>query len=127
MALALLAGYAWLVASGFLSLAIGSPRAGPAYDAILHALFVGFVFSMIFAHAPVIFPAVLGLPVAFRSRFYLHLALLHAGLLLRAAGDLAGAEPARRLGGGLNALAILLFLAQTAASLGRPGKQAEAP
>jgi hypothetical protein len=119
MAIALLSGQAWLGAAGLLGLAFGAVAAGPGYDAVLHALFLGFVFSMIFAHAPVIFPAVLGLPVAFHRSRYAHLALLHAGLLLRVAGDLAASEPARRWGGLLNALAILLFLAQTAASLGR--------
>jgi hypothetical protein len=121
MAIALLSGQVWLAAGGGLALSLGAPQAGPGYDAILHALFVGFVFSMIFAHAPVIFPSVLGLAVAFRPRFYAHLALLHAGLVLRVAGDLALLEPARRWGGMLNAVAILLFLAQTGASLGGRG------
>lgn len=119
MAIALLSGQAWLAASGLLAISLGAPRAGPGYDAILHALFVGFVFSMIFGHAPVIFPSVLGLAVAFRPRFYAHLALLHAGLVLRMAGDLALLEPARRWGGMLNAVALALFLVQTAGSLRR--------
>jgi hypothetical protein len=122
MAIALLSGQAWLAASGLLALSLGAPQAGPGYDAVLHALFLGFVFSMIFAHAPVIFPSVLGLRVVFHPRFYAHLALLHAGLLLRVAGDLALSEPARRWGGMLNAIAVVLFLAQTAASLGRRGQ-----
>jgi hypothetical protein len=42
------------------------------YDAMLHAVFLGFVISMVFAHASVIFPAVLGLPFEYRPAFYLH-------------------------------------------------------
>jgi hypothetical protein len=32
------------------------------YDITLHAVFLGFVFAMIFAHAPVIFPLVFRRP-----------------------------------------------------------------
>jgi hypothetical protein len=119
MARALLAGYAWLAAAGLLALSFGAPAAGPRNDAILHALFLGFVFSMVFAHAPVIFPAVLGVPIPFRPRFLAHVALLHLGLLLRVASDLAASDRGRRAGGILNALAILLFLASTAAAAAR--------
>jgi hypothetical protein len=64
----------------------------------------------------VIFPAVLGVAIPFRPRFLAHVALLHAGLLLRVGSDLAGFEAGRRAGGLLNALAILLFLESTAAA-----------
>jgi hypothetical protein len=114
IAVCLLSGYAWLAAGGALGLRFGPLAAGPAYDAMLHALFLGFGFSMIFGHAPVIFPAVLCLPVPFRPRFYAHLAVLHLSLLLRAVGDLAGWWPARQWGGLINGLALLLFLANTA-------------
>ncbi|RIK98251.1 MAG: hypothetical protein DCC71_21105, partial [Proteobacteria bacterium] len=120
MARTLLAGYAWLAVAGALALAFGAPQAGPHYDAILHALFLGFVFAMIFAHAPVIFPAVAGRPIPFRPRFYAHVALLHAGLLLRVAGDLGGSFEARQWGGALNVAAVLLFGVQTAAGIGPP-------
>ena len=42
--------------------------AGPSYDAILHTAFLGFVMTMIFAHTPIVFPAVLHLPVAYTPR-----------------------------------------------------------
>jgi hypothetical protein len=118
-AVCLLAGYAWLGVGGALMLGGGMPGAGFWYDAQWHALFLGFVFSMIFGHAPVIFPAVLLRPVAFAPRFYTHLALLHAGLLLRIGGDLLENALARRWGGLLNTAAILLFLASTALALAR--------
>src|SRR5579885_2849618 len=88
VALALLAGYVWLAVGGALWLRHGAVVAGFAHDAELHALFLGFVFSMIFGHAPVIFPGVLGIAIPYRRPFYLHLALLHAGLALRVSGDL---------------------------------------
>ena len=74
---------------------------------------VGIVISMIFAHAPIILPAVSGVHIPFRRRFYLHLILLHASLALRLAGDLAGQAAWRAGGGLLNAAAVALFLANT--------------
>lgn len=116
-ALCLLAGYAWLGTGGVLLLWGGPGGAGFGYDAQWHALFLGFVFSMIFGHAPIIFPAVLLRPMAYASRFYAHLLLLHGGLLLRIGGDLLESAAARRWGGLLNAAAILLFLVSTVVGL----------
>jgi hypothetical protein len=115
MACALLAGYVWLAVAGVLWTAYASMVDGPAYDASLHAVFLGFVMSMVFAHAPVIVPAVLRVALPFRPGFYAHLALLHASLALRLlGGDLAGNLTAWQWGGVLNETAILLFLAVTA-------------
>jgi hypothetical protein len=112
--ISLLSGYAWLAVGGVLALWYGGVMAGPAYDATLHAIFLGFVFAMIFAHAPIIFPAVLHLPMAFTPRFYSHLVLLHLSLILRVAGDLIPYWPARLWGGMLNVLVLLFFIANTA-------------
>jgi hypothetical protein len=117
IAVSLLAGYVWLAAGGVLALVFGGVPAGPARDAMLHAVFVGFVFSMIFGHAPVIFPAVVGRPVVFRPRFYAHLVLLHVSLLLRIVADMTGWMPGRQWGGLLNVAAVLLFLAVTASAM----------
>jgi hypothetical protein len=113
-AVCLLSGYVWLGLAGAIGLAYGGAAAGPHYDALLHAIFLGFVFSMIFGHAPIIFPAVLGVPVHFHPVLYGHLALLHASLALRIGADLALNQPARLWGGLLNAVALLLFLLATA-------------
>ena len=118
MAAALLAGYVWLGVGGVLWIA-GDPTqlAGFAYDASLHAIFLGFVMSMVFAHAPVIVPAVLGVKLPYHRGFYIPLALLHASLALRLlGGDLAGNLTAWQWGGGLNEVAILLFFALVAQS-----------
>lgn len=113
VAISLLSGFAWLGISGLLWLASGGVAAGPLYDAILHSLFLGFVFAMIFGHAPIMLPAVLGRPVPFRPAFYAHLVLLHASLLVRLAGDLAALPPVRQWGGLLNVAALLLFMINT--------------
>lgn len=110
-------GFLWLGVGGALGVILGAQFAGPWYDALLHAVFVGFVISMIFGHAPIIFPAVLGVPINFLPANYLHLGLLHFSLALRVYADLAGNIPLRMWGGLLNEVAILLFLAMTIISI----------
>lgn len=115
-ALCLLAGYAWLAAAGILALVRPPVGYGLEYDALLHAVFVGFVVSMVFGHAPVILPAVLGIDLPYRPAFYGHLVLLHASLALRVAADLMGWHVLRAWGGTLNAAAFGLFLLASAGS-----------
>jgi hypothetical protein len=123
VAASLLSGYVWLGLAGALALAGRGPFEGPIYDAVLHAVFVGFVFSMIFGHAPIIFPAILGGVSVFHPRFYGHLVALHLAMLLRISGDLDlawgdGAWGAARAWGGLaTAAAILFFMVNTVMSL----------
>ena len=127
MAVALLIGYAWLAVAGVLWAVIGQMADGPAYDAELHAIFLGFVMSMIFAHAPVIVPSVLGRALPFRRSLYVPLVLLHASLVLRlGGGDLAGNVAAWQWGGSLNEVAVLLFLI-TAATLVIRSRSPERP
>ena len=109
IAVCLLSGYVWLLVGGGLAVIYGGVPAGPIYDAILHSVFLGFVFAMIFGHAPIIFPAVLGVKIPYRNNFYAPLILLHASLILRILGDLAGAAPARQWGGLINEIAVLLY------------------
>jgi hypothetical protein len=113
IAVCLLAGYGWLIAGGALRIGFGAQMAGLAYDAELHAILLGFVFSMILGHAPIILPAVLRVALPYHRWFYLPLALLHASLVLRVGGDLLTAFGLRQWGGLLNVIAVLLFLAVT--------------
>jgi hypothetical protein len=113
---------------------IGHLDGGAGYDAMLHAVFLGFVMSMIFAHAPVIVPAVLGRPLPYHPTLYAPLALLHASLVLRLAyGDAAGNVTAWQWGGSLNEVAVLMFLGLAAASVirgrttGRPAPRPPGP
>jgi hypothetical protein len=124
IAVCLLAGYAWLGVSGALALVYGFSGAIFAYDAILHSALLGFVFSMIFGHAPIIIPAVLKLAVPFNPRFYAHLALLHGTLVLRVLGDLLLDAQARQWGGLLNGAALVLFLLNIAWAVRRAPRHA---
>ncbi len=110
-------GFVWLGVGGGLSLLFGAQVAGPRYDAVLHVVFVGFVISMIFGHAPIIFPAILGVPINFQPAFYIHLILLHGSLALRVIADYANWHTLRMWGGLLNEVAILLFIGMTVYSI----------
>jgi hypothetical protein len=120
-AVCILSGSAWLIVAGAIGTTVGAVYGGPLYDALLHAVFVGFVFAMIFGHAPIIVPALLKLPYTFSRWSYAPLAALHFSLLMRLVGDLAGLVAVRRWGGMLNAVAILLFLLVTVWSVARAG------
>jgi len=129
IAVCLLSGYVWLAIGGGIILAAGGLWPGSAsYDAALHALGLGFVFSMVFGHAPIIVPAVLRVNVPYHPTFYGPLALLHASLVVRVAGDVSGQFAWTRVGGLLNALALAAFILSTvsAAVRGRRGASVSA-
>lgn len=113
VAINMMMGAFWLGLAGMMR--IGFPLALNffQYDAILHAIFLGFVFSMIFAHAPIILPAITVRPVPFRRWFYLHVVLLQLSLGLRICGDLLGSAVAWHWGGMLNVIAVATFLLDT--------------
>jgi len=117
IAVCLALGYLWLGASGVMSLGYGGVKAGLMYDAVLHSIFLGFAFSMIFGHAPIILPAVLRLDLAYSPLFYIHLTLLHLATLLRVGGDLIAWQDGRRWGAMFNAFVLLIFIANTLRTL----------
>ncbi|HRO58101.1 MAG TPA: hypothetical protein PK177_02875 [Burkholderiaceae bacterium] len=118
IAVCLLSGYAWLAVGGAVALLGGGFDPGnPGRDAALHALALGFVFSMVFGHAPIIFPAVLRVAVPYQTWFYLPLALLHASLALRLLGDATASFELTRAGALANGAALLAFLLGTAAAV----------
>lgn len=126
IAVCLLSGYAWLAVAGTIMLGAGLAPGSAAYDAALHALMLGFVFSMVFGHAPIIFPAVLRVAVPYHPLFYAPLALLHLSLLVRLAGDAASMPELRGAGGLLNAVALAAFILNTVAAVIRGGLRKKA-
>jgi hypothetical protein len=123
IAICLFGGFVWLGLSGGMFIYFGALYAGPVYDAALHAVFVGFVVAMIFGHAPIIFPAILGVPIQFSRAFYGHLILLHLSLVLRVIGDLIFQIELRKWGGLLNEVALVLFLGMTVYSIIKGSKE----
>jgi hypothetical protein len=113
VAISLLCAATWLAAAGLLRIISGWAQGGPLYDANLHLVFVGAVIGMVFAHAPLIFPAILGARIPMRRRFYVHVVVLHAGLVARIVGDITGSAPVHEWGGMANAIALVTFLVST--------------
>jgi hypothetical protein len=126
-AICLLLGYFWLLVAGILILVFGQLVAGQQYDAYLHAIFLGFVFSMLFAHAPIIFPAVVGIPVVYSPFFYVFLILLQVSLAGRVLADLGGLWQLRLWTGLLNGIALTLFIVTTMFMVVRGRKSGEPP
>jgi hypothetical protein len=125
VAACLFAAYAWLALAGVLMAVFPLEADRLAYDAALHAVFLGFALTMIFGHAPIILPAIAGVKLTFRRVFYAPVVLLSASVAVRVCADLAGAFEARRWSGLLTVLAIVAFAGAMAVSarsarLGRP-------
>ncbi len=108
MAVCLLSGYVWLAVAGaaWAATALGLPWR----DAALHALGLGFIFSMIMGHGPVILPAIARVKLQFGWFFYVPLAALHLSLALRLGWGAVDAAQ-RVTGATLNAASIALFAA----------------
>lgn len=127
MAACILAGYVWLVVAG-IALLFGDPAGTPAYDAIVHAIFLGYTFSMIMAHATTILPAVLRIALPYRTAFWVPISLLQVALIVRIwIGDGLGMPLGWQLGGALGVAALLLFVltALVSAILGPPKRSPE--
>lgn len=127
IAFCLFSGYLWLGVSGIFNLLFGAQYGGPIYDAVLHSVFIGFVFSMIFGHAPIILPALTRISVPFYPGFYLPLILLHASLTLRVISDLTFQPSGRLWGGILNEIAILAYFGLFFISVIRQRAERRAP
>lgn len=118
MAGCMLAGYFWLGVAGVVWLVGGAAAEGARYDAVIHAVFLGFTISMIMAHAPVILPAVLRRPLPYSPVLVVPAVLLHGSLVVRLwLGDALGSEVAWRWGGVLNIVAVTLFVVLAAGSV----------
>ncbi len=130
IALCLLSGYGWLALGGAVMAVAGLQPGHASYDAALHALLLGFVFSMVFGHAPIVFPAVLRVALPYHPVFYAPLALLHASLALRLLGDASGSFALAHWGALGSALALAAFIAVMAGAVlrsrrGRPVRPAK--
>lgn len=113
VAVCLLSGYVWLLVGAIIGMTFPQLILGTSYDAFLHAILVGFVFSMIFGHAPVIFSAIVKLKIPYHPTFYLPLIVLHTSLIIRISGDISLNQQSRYIGGMLSAIALLMFVLST--------------
>lgn len=109
MAACMLAGYGWLLVAGMVW--IGGPAfMGGPYDAVIHAVFIGFTISMIMAHSSVILPAVIRRPLPYRPVMWVAALVVHGGLVARIwLGDLLGIPLAHTVGGVANVVGVAGF------------------
>lgn len=127
-AVALLLGYGWLVVAALTWLVGGPPTLTPAYDTVVHAVFLGFAMSMVLAHAPIILPAVLRIRLPYRPVLWLPLVLLHTALLVRVGGGNALGYPLLWQVGAAGTVLALLLLPLTAGSIAvRSRRTVESP
>lgn len=86
-ALLLISGYGWLIVAAACLALLPPGEALYGHDAAIHAIAVGFILSMVFAHAPIILPAVTGAPVRYVPILYLPAVLLQLAIGLRIVFD----------------------------------------
>jgi len=104
----LITGYIWLLITSILLVVEKNISFG--YDAVLHSFFIGFVFSMIFSHAPIILPAVAKISIKiYRPVLYVWFIVLQLSLILRIIADITEQTSLRKWAGLINGITILLF------------------
>lgn len=108
-AYALLAGCLSLIITGTLMITL--PDLPFAYDAIVHTFFLGFAFTMIFAHGPFILPGVLGFNIKpYHPLLYFPLLTMLSSIALRILADMTIIPHFIRLWSGLiSVISILLY------------------
>ncbi|HSV70511.1 MAG TPA: hypothetical protein VLI72_10380 [Methylibium sp.] len=103
-------GYGWLLVGAVLG-GLGLLRPGGAAAMAHHAVLLGFVFAMVFGHAPIMLPALARLRPTYTRWARAPVWLLSASLLLRIGAAETGAAGALGAAGAVHALAILWFAA----------------
>jgi hypothetical protein len=111
----LMSGYGWLLLAGILwvltpLVSLNRDLEQFHYDAMLHCVFLGFVISMIIAHAPIVFPAVTGHAIELRPWSYIPGVLLHLSLAFRIGSDFAASFSLFKWSGIFNVTAVLVFI-----------------
>jgi hypothetical protein len=106
VAISLCTGYMALLLTGIFFFSLSEQWL--TYDAIVHSFFLGFVFSMIFAHGPMILPGIMGISVTpFTKTLYLWLGLLQLSWLMRIFADVSVEMEMRKVSGLLSTVSIL--------------------
>lgn len=126
MAACMLAGYGWALVGAGIWIVKGPVFSGYAYDAVIHSLTIGFALSMVFAHAPVIVPAIARRSLPYSPVMWTPWALLQLGLIMRILAGARGSELAWQFGGSLDVIAVVVFVLSTLALIVISAKKAAA-
>lgn len=92
-AVCLLLGYGWLLVAAAMLGLVAPADSAFGHDVAVHAIAIGFVLSMVFAHAPIILPAVTGAPVRYTPFLYGPVAALQLSVALRTVGGVLQSLP----------------------------------
>ncbi len=103
----LLVGYAWLVL--FALLLIAHHWLPIPVDVLWHSFFLGFAFSAVFAHLPVMLPVLLGINVRYKRMLYVPVVMFHLALVMRFGAASLGWMTFYQFGAILSMLAIVLY------------------
>ncbi|MDO5049401.1 MAG: hypothetical protein Q4D87_05915 [Actinomycetaceae bacterium] len=114
---------AWLGLGSLTWLLTGPLATSSAYDSIVHAILLGYGMSMIFAHAPIILPAVLKLPLPYHPLAWIPTIALNLGILIRFYANVRSYPTSWQIGATLTVIAILLFLAASIYASATSNKQ----
>ena len=108
-ALCMLLGYCWLIVGGFELLARPLHLLAFWYDAVVHAITLGFVLSMVFGHTLVIFPSVVGFNLRYSAALYVPLLLLQISIAIRTFSDFSGWPENRSASAFVTIIALVWF------------------
>ena len=122
-AAAMLTAYAWAIFAGILWVLYGPLQVGFPYDAVIHAVTIGFALSMVMAHAPIIVPIITGKAVPYSPLTWVVWGLLQGGLVLRIVASTHTLDWLWQAGGVVDIFAILAFVVLLPALILVGGKQ----
>jgi hypothetical protein len=109
-ALCMLLGYCWLIVAGLELLVRPLNLVAFWFDAVVHAVTLGFVLSMVFGHTLIIFPSVIGLKLRYSAVLYAPLLLLQLSVGIRIIGDFLESQDIRSVSGFLTVGALIVFV-----------------
>mgnify|MGYP001766558260 CR=1 FL=1 len=114
-AVCLLLGYGLLLVTAASLLLLPPATTAVGHDTAVHSFAVGIVLSMVFAHAPIILPAVAGVRVRYWPALYVPV-VLQGGVAARLTGDVMPAGPLAAAGAWLTVAALLAYATTLAAT-----------
>lgn len=106
----MLSAYAWGLVAAFVWLFAPIEAGGYWTDMGLHALALGFVMTMVIAHADVIIPSVTRRPMPFHPVLWVSWAMVQAGLTLRLAGTVRGTQTLWKAGDTVSDIGVLTMM-----------------
>lgn len=114
----LMVGYFWFLFFGIILCFI--PHHANFYDLFLHSFFLGFAFSMIWAHAPIILPAVLNVKAElYHPILWIGWWLFQLSLAVRIISTFTGSQPFRFWSAIINGWTILMIFVTMAVLIWR--------